>query len=79
MKLWGDLRVRMSQGQISGVAIESFLPELNSGRAALTECMIELSFLERWGWMAHTGLGLSADCSHSQTKIVMNNQVMDDK
>ena len=48
---------------IFGVAIELFLPELNSGRVDLIECTTELSLFELLGQMARLVPGALLGCS----------------
>ena len=48
---------------ISGVVIELFLPELNSGRVDLIECMTGLNLFELLGQMASLVPGALLGCS----------------
>ena len=49
--------------QIFGVAIELFLPELNSGRVGPTECTTGLNMFELLGQMAPSVPGALLGCS----------------
>ena len=53
----------MSHVLIFGVAIELFLPELNSGRVDLIECTTELNMFELLAQMAPLVPGALIGCS----------------